>query len=60
MNRGIALALCLSALSGCAQAHKIGDFYDSFMDEARVESLGLAPLKDQHRAASACPIATTT
>ena len=27
-----------------SNAQKIGDFYNSFMDEARLESLGLAPL----------------
>jgi len=30
-----------------SEAQKIGDFYESFMDEARVESLGLEPLKDE-------------
>src|SRR6188768_2337431 len=30
-----------------SEAQKIGDFYDSFMDQARVEQLGLAPLNDE-------------
>lgn len=30
-----------------SEAQKIGDFYDSFMDEARVEQLGLEPLRDE-------------
>src|SRR5688572_6723830 len=28
-----------------SEAQKIGDFYESFMNEARVEELGLAPIK---------------
>src|SRR5215212_7818045 len=28
-----------------SEAQKIGDFYESFMNEARAEELGLAPLK---------------
>ena len=28
-----------------SEAQKIGDFYDSFMNEARAEQLGIAPLK---------------
>ena len=30
-----------------SDTQKIGDFYDSFMNEARVEELGLTPLKDE-------------
>lgn len=30
-----------------SEAQKIGDFYDSFMNEARVEELGLTPLKSE-------------
>jgi predicted metalloendopeptidase len=30
-----------------ADAQKIGDFYDSFMNEARVEELGLTPLQSE-------------
>ena len=30
-----------------ADAQKIGDFYDSFMNEAKAEELGLTPLKDE-------------
>lgn len=31
--------------AGSADARKIGDFYSSFMDEATIESKGIAPLK---------------
>ncbi len=30
-----------------SDTQKIGDFYDSFMNDARVEELGLTPLKDE-------------
>ena len=30
-----------------SETQKIGDFYDSFMNEARAEELGLAPLKEE-------------
>src|SRR6188768_1094724 len=30
-----------------SDAQKIGDFYDSFMNEARAEELGLTPLKSE-------------
>ncbi len=30
-----------------SESQKIGDFYDSFLDESRVESLGIEPLKDE-------------
>jgi putative endopeptidase len=30
-----------------SEAQKIGDFYDSFMNEARIEELGLTPMKDE-------------
>ncbi|HEX6217353.1 MAG TPA: M13-type metalloendopeptidase [Vicinamibacterales bacterium] len=30
-----------------SEAQKIGDFYESFMNEARVEELGLAPMKTE-------------
>jgi putative endopeptidase len=30
-----------------SEAQKIGDFYDSFMNEARAEELGLGPLKEE-------------
>ena len=30
-----------------SEAQKIGDFYDSFMNDARAEDLGLTPLKDE-------------
>src|SRR5215510_8137307 len=33
------------AASASADARKVGDFYSSFMDEAAIESKGLAPLK---------------
>ncbi len=41
-----------------SESQKIGDFYASFMDEARVESLGLEPLQDELAAIDA--IATKT
>ncbi len=41
-----------------SEAQKIGEFYESFMDEARVESLGIQPLKDELAAIDA--IATKT
>jgi putative endopeptidase len=41
-----------------SDAQKIGDFYQSFMNEARVEELGLAPLKDELAAIDA--LATKT
>jgi predicted metalloendopeptidase len=36
-----------------SDAQKIGDFYDSFMNEARAEQLGLAPLKGELEAIDA-------
>jgi predicted metalloendopeptidase len=33
--------------AGSVNARKIGDFYSSFMDEAAIESKGIAPLKPQ-------------
>ena len=41
-----------------SDTQKIGDFYDSFMDEARAEQLGLTPLNDQLAAIDA--LATKT
>lgn len=39
--------------NGSADARKIGDFYSSFMDEAAIESKGIAPLKPQFDAIAA-------
>jgi putative endopeptidase len=36
-----------AAAPAATDAHKIGDYYASFMDEARIEQLGLAPLAPQ-------------
>jgi putative endopeptidase len=36
-----------SAAAATGDARKIGDFYSSFMDEAAIESKGIAPLKPQ-------------
>jgi predicted metalloendopeptidase len=36
-----------------SETQKIGDFYDSFMNEARAEELGLTPLKDELAAVDA-------
>ncbi|MET3130108.1 putative metalloendopeptidase, partial [Oxalobacteraceae bacterium GrIS 1.11] len=46
--RGIIEAAAANANRGAgADAQKIGDFYASFMDEAKLEQLGLAPLKPE-------------
>jgi putative endopeptidase len=45
--RGIIEKVSADAAAQDADARRIGDFYASFMDEARLEQLGIAPLKGE-------------
>ena len=42
-----------ASTAGSAEARKVGDLYKSFMDEARLETLGLKPLDAQFAAIDA-------
>ena len=45
--RAIIESAAANTAKGDADQQRIGDFYASFMDEARVEQLGISPIKDQ-------------
>lgn len=51
--RGIVEGLAAAGRAGMGDARKIADLYASFMDEGRLETLGLAPLKPQFAAIEA-------